>query len=431
MRLHDWLILGIGNPGPEYEGTRHNIGFEILDQLAAKGGLSFQEAAGPALIASGAGSRGQGLLIKPQSYVNRSGEALARFLGRQLAKFDPSRLLVVTDDLALDPGVLRLKVRGSDGGHNGLKSLIQALGTRDFPRLRVGIGGVPAEQWKTHVLSPFSPEERSLMDATRERATLGLARVLLGEDFLRVQEFMNRGSPPAEERVRGTGTSDVAACVAPVELAANHGRNRITGDKPVTNKLRKYEGMFLLNNSRLAVAEVTPVQRVTEILKRQEIEPLRIDVWDERRLAYPIKRQKRGTYVLTHFEAPGESIDRINRDVSLTEDVLRHMFVVHSKKFPEFKTAAEMEGARPRRDDDRGGSEGSRAAKASSEAPAPKAEEATKPAEPAAEPAATEELVTPTEPAKDGDATPAAEDSSPPAGDGEKAPTGDGDSGDA
>jgi len=292
--------------------------------------------------------------------MNRSGEALAVHFGVDWNLEIAPRLLVVVDDVALAPGVLRFRARGSDGGHNGLKSLAQSLGTQDFSRLRVGVGGAPGRDLADHVLSAFSESERPAMDAAIDRSVRGLMELLHGGDFLRVQEHWNRGFLPAEERVRETGKPEVAACAAPVKLAANHGRIRNNGDQPVTSKLKKYEGMFLLHAGRLAESEQTAVARVTELLKRQNIEPLRIDIWDERRLAYPIEGQKRGTYVLAHFEAPPEAITHVNRDVNITEDILRALITVHPKKFPDFKTAAEMEALRPRREDDRGPGDGSR-----------------------------------------------------------------------
>lgn len=353
MDAQGWLVLGIGNPGAAYLGTRHNVGFEVLDRLAARLAVRFEPAAGPSEIARGEGAGGPFALLKPLGYVNLSGEVLGGLLRGGFIECRPGRLLVVVDDLALPPGVLRLRAGGSDGGHNGLKSIIRQLGTREFPRLRVGIGGSPAGDARDHVLGVFSAEERPGVDAAVERCVRGIEALLAGEEFLRVQERLNRDSLPADERVRETGTPAVATCVAPAEPAASHGRIRNHGESPVTTKLKKYEGMFLLHNARLAESEVAPVARVTELLKRQNIEPLRIAVWDERRLAYPISGQKRGTYVLTHFEAPPESIQAINRDVNITEDILRALITVHREKFPDFKTAAEMEASRPRRDDDR------------------------------------------------------------------------------
>jgi PTH1 family peptidyl-tRNA hydrolase len=358
MEADQWIVLGIGNPGAEYEGTRHNVGFEVIDKVAHLFGLRFKSESDEALIAKGETSGEPILLIKPLGYVNRSGETLARLLGKDLERVEPSKLVVVVDDVALTTGALRLRASGSDGGHNGLKSLIRVLNTQEFPRLRVGIGSVPGELLRNHVLSRFLRDERPVMDASVLRAAQGLRELLEGGSFLRVQEQLNRGFLSAEERVRETGKSEAVARATPMELAANHGRIRKTGEQPVTSKLNKYEGMFLLHAGRLAESETTPVTRVTELLKRQSIEPLRIEVWDERRLAYPIEGQKRGTYVLAHFEAPGGAIANVNRDINITEDVLRALITVHPKKFPDFKTAAEMEALRPRRDDDRGSSEG-------------------------------------------------------------------------
>jgi PTH1 family peptidyl-tRNA hydrolase len=157
------VVFGIGNPGARYAGTRHNLGFMVLDALAHDAGAEWREI--PGLRADGAPLEIAGeriWLIRPLTYVNRCGPVAAAIHRRDEVPVDS--ILVVVDDLALPPGRLRLRARGSDGGHNGLKSLIASLGTGDFPRLRIGIGDpgtVPAE---TYVLEPFAEEERAAME---------------------------------------------------------------------------------------------------------------------------------------------------------------------------------------------------------------------------------------------------------------------------
>ncbi|HEV7404218.1 MAG TPA: aminoacyl-tRNA hydrolase [Chthoniobacteraceae bacterium] len=147
------LVVGLGNPGREYHETRHNVGFMIIDRLAAAAGLPLRKD-GKAELAR----TPEFLLCKPLSYMNVSGEVvgpLARYY-----KIEPAEMLVVLDDMALPLGKLRLRPGGSAGGHNGLKSIIQHLGTNEIPRLRIGIGGAAHGAAVDHVLGRFAPEER-------------------------------------------------------------------------------------------------------------------------------------------------------------------------------------------------------------------------------------------------------------------------------
>ncbi|MFH1566645.1 MAG: aminoacyl-tRNA hydrolase [Gemmatimonadota bacterium] len=152
------IVVGLGNPGPRYAGTRHNIGFQVVDRLAATGGGRWREAAGPSLTAALSRGGAEVLLVKPQTFMNRSGAAVAA-VGRQVG-FEPAEVLVVLDDFHLDFGRLRLRRSGSDGGHNGLASVLQELGSEAVPRLRVGIGWVPEGQEDIDfVLAPFGSAE--------------------------------------------------------------------------------------------------------------------------------------------------------------------------------------------------------------------------------------------------------------------------------
>ena len=151
------IIIGLGNPGRQYEGTRHNAGFAVLDRLAAAGGVAFQSS--PRWQCHLAKLPGCGtLLLKPQTFMNLSGRAVQQVLG--FYKWTPAQMLVVYDDAALPLGALRFREQGSAGGHNGIKSIIQHLGTDVFPRLKLGIGGSEPGEMTGHVLGKFSPDER-------------------------------------------------------------------------------------------------------------------------------------------------------------------------------------------------------------------------------------------------------------------------------
>lgn len=153
------VICGLGNPGSEYDDTRHNVGWWAVDRLSVAWGLGSFRKEGRVALASGRVGEHAVRLLKPLTYMNRSGAALAPL--RELEDFDAGRdLLVVVDDVALDVGRARLRASGSAGGHNGLKSVESILGTREYPRLRVGVGPAPAgSDLAEFVLSPFPPED--------------------------------------------------------------------------------------------------------------------------------------------------------------------------------------------------------------------------------------------------------------------------------
>jgi PTH1 family peptidyl-tRNA hydrolase len=159
------LVVGLGNPGAEYNRTRHNVGFDVVDFLASEWGLTWQHAKSwHALWAKGE----KAILVKPASYMNRSGEPLSAVAG--FYKIAPAEILVVLDDLALELGRLRLRPEGSAGGHNGLESILMHLGTEAVPRLRIGIGAAPSEGAVDYVLSRFFAEEVPIVEKTIERA---------------------------------------------------------------------------------------------------------------------------------------------------------------------------------------------------------------------------------------------------------------------
>ncbi|CAM2790568.1 aminoacyl-tRNA hydrolase [Prescottella defluvii] len=164
------LVVGLGNPGPQYEKTRHNIGFMVADVLAGRvsGKFSAHKRSGAEIVQTRIAGR-QVILAKPRSYMNLSGGAvsgLARFFSVK-----PESIVVVHDELDLDFGTIRLKLGGGEGGHNGLRSISQSLGTKDYLRTRVGIGRPPGRQDPAdYVLKPFSSVERKELDLVCEEA---------------------------------------------------------------------------------------------------------------------------------------------------------------------------------------------------------------------------------------------------------------------
>jgi len=162
------LVVGLGNPGSEYAATRHNIGFMVVDQLAAQFGSTWEKSVPQAREDALSAKCGAVLLIKAMSFMNRSGYPL--FAVAQFYKIEPQQILIVLDDLALPLGHLRLRARGGSGGHNGLESIIVQFGTEEIPRLRVGIGQAPREGYVDYVLSRFFDEEKPLVRSTIGRA---------------------------------------------------------------------------------------------------------------------------------------------------------------------------------------------------------------------------------------------------------------------
>ena len=165
-----WLVVGLGNPGGQYDNTRHNAGFLVVDELARRGGFAIQRVKFKALTAA-AQVGGQGVLVmKPTTYMNLSGEAVGE--AARFYKLSPDHVLVISDDVDLPLGKLRLRTGGSAGGHNGLKSLIQHLGSDQFPRLKVGVGSKPHPDYDLAdwVLGKLTGEDKKLMDETVKRA---------------------------------------------------------------------------------------------------------------------------------------------------------------------------------------------------------------------------------------------------------------------
>ena len=159
------LIAGLGNPGPEYAGTRHNVGFMVVDHLAAQFGSSWEKSTKWGALTS---KHGDTLLAKPMSFMNRSGYPLVAIA--QFYKIAPSEILVVLDDFALPLGRIRIRAGGGTGGHNGLDSVIMQFGTEEIPRLRIGIGAAPAVGSVDYVLGRFFEEERTVVKSAIERS---------------------------------------------------------------------------------------------------------------------------------------------------------------------------------------------------------------------------------------------------------------------
>jgi PTH1 family peptidyl-tRNA hydrolase len=190
------LIVGLGNPGAQYEGTRHNVGFRVVEELARRLGAEFTSW-GDCRTARARKSGDSLLIAKPQTFMNLSGFPVIALLG--FYKIEIPDLLVVTDDVNLPLGRLRARARGSEGGHNGLRSIVEQLGTEDFARLRVGVGrGDKRRDLADHVLAKFEPNEREEIERGIGRAT-DAAELFLTDGIVQVMNAFNPKGPENQE----------------------------------------------------------------------------------------------------------------------------------------------------------------------------------------------------------------------------------------
>ena len=166
----EWLVVGLGNPGPKYEWTRHNMGFLVIDELAEREKIPVQKLKYRALTNTALIGGRSVLLMKPTTYMNLSGESVGE--AARFYKIPPERVLVISDDVALPQGKLRIRRSGSAGGHNGLKNIIAHLGSDQFPRVKVGVGGKPHpdSDMADWVLSKFTGPDKTAMEQTIDRA---------------------------------------------------------------------------------------------------------------------------------------------------------------------------------------------------------------------------------------------------------------------
>lgn len=186
-----YIIAGLGNPTSQYEKTRHNIGFDTIDAIAQKYQISMNETKHKSICGRGMIAGQKVLLVKPQTFMNNSGEAVGEALN--FYKLDPaSQLLVIYDDISLEPGSIRIRLKGSAGGHNGMKSVIAHVGTQEFARIKIGVGSKP-EGWDlvNHVLGRFSKEEREIVESALKDA-VDAAQLILSDDAAQAMNQYNK-----------------------------------------------------------------------------------------------------------------------------------------------------------------------------------------------------------------------------------------------
>jgi len=164
-----YIIVGLGNPGRQYDGTRHNVGFHVIDLLAQRHNIKVNKLKHKALYGEGFWAGEKVILAKPQTFMNLSGESVRDMV--EFYKIEPENLIVVYDDIDIDTGLLRIRMKGSAGSHNGMKSIIYQVQSQDFPRVRIGIGRPEFEDLSSYVLGKFTKDEIPLIKDAIENAS--------------------------------------------------------------------------------------------------------------------------------------------------------------------------------------------------------------------------------------------------------------------
>lgn len=184
-----YIIAGLGNPTKEYDKTRHNVGFSVIDVLADRYRIDVSERKHKALCGRGVIEGQKVVLMKPQTFMNLSGESIRAAV--DFYKVEPEDIIIIYDDVSLEPGQLRIRLKGSAGGHNGIKNIIAHLGTQEFPRIKVGVGEKPPRMdLAAYVLSRFSQGEQKLMDDAFSEAA-GAAVMMMTDGADRAMNHYN------------------------------------------------------------------------------------------------------------------------------------------------------------------------------------------------------------------------------------------------
>ncbi len=203
-----YIIVGLGNPDKKYMNTRHNIGFDVIDAIAEKNDIVVGEKKHKAVIGKGIVAGQKAVLVKPLTYMNLSGESVRSVI--DFYKVDEkSELIVISDDVSLDMGQIRIRKRGSDGGHNGLKNIIMHLGHDAFIRVRMGVGEKPPRMdLADYVLGHFSAKEREVMNEGARTATLAIETIIAEGPDAAMNRYNARKRPPREEENMVGGQGD-------------------------------------------------------------------------------------------------------------------------------------------------------------------------------------------------------------------------------
>ena len=171
-----YLIVGLGNPEEEYKNTRHNMGFNTINKLAKEYGIEVNKKKYKGLYGMGTIEGKKVILLKPQTYMNLSGESIKEVL--DFYKIEPSNVIVIYDDMDIEIGTIKIRKKGGPGSHNGMKSVVENLGTKDFPRVRVGIGRPKDNDFIKYVIGPIPEEEKEILDEATKKAKEAVVEIL-------------------------------------------------------------------------------------------------------------------------------------------------------------------------------------------------------------------------------------------------------------
>lgn len=200
-----YIIAGLGNPGKQYEGTRHNIGWQVIDELAEKYNIRVAEGKFKGLIGKGIIGGEKVILVKPLTFMNLSGECISEVVN--FFKIDErEEMIIVADDISLDVGQIRIRKRGSAGGHNGLKNMIAHLGHDEFIRIKMGVGDKPSGyDLADYVLGHFSKEEQKILAESRERAVLAIETIMNDGVYKAMNLYNTKKSSGNKEKIQEQG----------------------------------------------------------------------------------------------------------------------------------------------------------------------------------------------------------------------------------
>lgn len=193
-----YVIAGLGNPGRTYEKTRHNMGFRVVDRIAEEHAIRVLKLKHRALTGEGRIAGEKVLLVKPQTYMNNSGESIGEIV--RYYGIEPEHLIVIYDDMDLATGTIRIRKKGGPGTHNGMKSVVSHLQGGDFPRIRIGIGSTGSEEWKDFVLHEVSRQDEELLQGAIERAAEAVTAIMREG----IDRAMNRYNTKAEKEKETT-----------------------------------------------------------------------------------------------------------------------------------------------------------------------------------------------------------------------------------
>lgn len=171
-----YLIVGLGNPEPEYSDTRHNMGFDVINNLSKKTGIEVTKNKFDALCGTGTIENEKVVLLKPQTYMNLSGKSIREC--KNFFKIENDKIIVIYDDIDIDPGTIKIRKKGSAGSHNGMKSVISEIGTIEFPRIRVGTGQPQKEELVNYVLKKISKDEKNVLEEGIEAASKSIIEII-------------------------------------------------------------------------------------------------------------------------------------------------------------------------------------------------------------------------------------------------------------